>query len=404
MLDGKKIVIGVTGSIAAFKTAYLVRLIKKQGARVKVMMTPSARDFITPLTLSTLSENSVLIDPFNPSDGSWNNHVELGRWADLYVIAPASANTLAKMAHGIADNFLLTAFLSAKCPVYFAPAMDLDMYLHPATQQNIQRLLTLGYHLIEPAVGELASGLTGPGRMEEPERILEVITAHFKQETGQLSGKTALVTAGPTYEAIDPVRFIGNHSSGRMGFALAEELARRGAAVTLVTGPTAMSLNNKSIERIDVTSAKEMLKACKEKFPKSDILVMAAAVADYKAEKPSGIKIKKKGEPTTLTLVPTEDILGTLAAGRKKSQVLAGFALETDNALEHAREKLARKNLDLIILNSLEDPGAGFGHATNKISVITRKGEVTHYPLKEKQEVARDIVDHICTIILPPGR
>lgn len=404
MLKGKKIVIGITGSIAAFKAPYLVRLLRKEGAEVKVMMTPCAKDFVTPLTLSTLSANPVLIDPFDPSDGSWNSHVELGRWADLYIIAPASANTLAKMAHGIADNFLLTAYLSAKCPVFFAPAMDLDMYLHPVTQQNIRTLQSFGNRLIEPAVGELASGLTGAGRMEEPEKIMEIVRSFFSPAASPLKGKKVLVTAGPTFEAIDPVRYVGNHSSGKMGFAVAEELAGRGAVVSLVTGPTSLDLRSPSISRTDVTSAAEMLEACDKIFPSVDILVMAAAVADFRPEETSPGKIKKSGKPWSLQLVPTTDILAHLSEKKKKGQVIVGFALETEKGLDHARAKLSRKKLDLIVLNSLQDKGAGFGTPTNKITMVDSRGEATGFPLKSKEEVAADIADRISAIIRPPRR
>jgi phosphopantothenoylcysteine decarboxylase/phosphopantothenate--cysteine ligase len=399
MLKGKKIVIGITGSIAAFKIPYLIRLLKKEGAEVRVMMTPAAVDFITPLTLSTLSENPVLVDPFDPVDGTWNNHVELGRWADLYIMAPVSANTIAKMAHGISDNFLLTAYLSAKCPVYFAPAMDLDMYLHAATQGNIKKLQSTGNLLIEPVVGELASGLTGAGRMEEPEKILDTIKEHFQSAKKKFVGMKALVTAGPTYEAIDPVRFIGNHSSGKMGFAIADELAAQGATVTLVTGPTAQTVNNDNISRIDVTTAKQMSAACKRAFKSTDLLIMAAAVADYRPEKVSSSKIKKTDKTLALKLVANEDILSSLADIKKKGQLIAGFALETGNGLKHAKDKLKRKNLDLVVLNTVSEKGTGFGHDTNKVTLIDKSGKVSRYPLKSKQEVARDIVNYISTII-----
>jgi phosphopantothenoylcysteine decarboxylase / phosphopantothenate---cysteine ligase len=405
MLKGKKIVIGITGSIAAFKAPYLVRLLKREGAEVKVMMTPCAKDFVTPLTLSTLSCNPVLVDPFNPSDGTWNNHVELGRWADLYIIAPASANTLAKMAHGIADNFLLTAYLSARCPVFFAPAMDLDMYRHPVTQQNIKILESFGNHLIEPVVGELASGLTGAGRMEEPEKILEIIEAFFsKKKRNPLLGKKILVTAGPTFEAVDPVRYLGNHSSGKMGFCIAEELSRRGAEVTLVTGPTSLQLQSASITRKDVISADEMLGVCSGIFDEADILIMAAAVADFKPVSVKGEKIKKSGKGMTLELVPTPDILATLSRKKKKGQIIVGFALETNEELDHAWQKLKRKDLDLIVLNSLKDSGAGFGTSTNKVTLIDRTGKATEFSLKSKEEVAIDIADCLSAIIRPSRR
>lgn len=404
MLKGKKIVIGITGSIAAFKAPYLVRLLKKEGAEVKVMMTPCAKDFITQLTLSTLSGNPVLIDPFDPRDGTWNNHVDLGRWADLYIIAPASANTLAKMAHGVADNFLLTAYLSAKCPVFFAPAMDLDMYKHQVTQQNIKILQSFGNHLIEPVTGELASGLTGAGRMEEPEKIMEIVTKFFSQKKNSFNGKKILVTAGPTYEAVDPVRFLGNHSSGKMGFCIAEELDRRGAEVTLVTGPTAQVLGYGNVTRRDVVSADQMMAACKEYFPGADILIMTAAVADFKPKTAANRKIKKSGQGMTLELVPTTDILATLSSGKRKDQLIVGFALETDKELDHARKKLMQKNLDVIVLNSLQDSGAGFGTSTNKITVLDKTGNSTEFPLKSKEEVAADIADYLTAIIKPSWR
>jgi phosphopantothenoylcysteine decarboxylase/phosphopantothenate--cysteine ligase len=308
------------------------------------------------------------------------------------------------MAHGIADNFLLTAYLSAKCPVYLAPAMDLDMYLHTTTQENIRKLQEMGNYIIEPAVGELASGLTGPGRMEEPERILEIVDKHFQAKRKQLTGTRALVTAGPTYEAIDPVRYIGNHSSGKMGFAIAEELASQGAAVTLVTGPTSLVTNSQGINRLDVTSAKEMLEACQTAFKKTDVLVMAAAVADYRPEKQSKSKIKKTADSLSINLVATEDILSNLTAKRKKGQVIAGFALETEDGLKEAKDKLKRKNLDLVILNTLKEKGAGFGHDTNKVTIVDSAGKVSRYPLKSKQEVACDIVKHISTIIAAGNR
>ncbi len=399
MLQGKKIVIGVTASIAAFKVPLLVRLFKKEGAEIKIMMTPAAVDFVTPLTLSTLSGNPVLIEPFNPIDGSWNSHVELGRWADVFIIAPASANTIAKMAGGIADNFLLTAYLSAKCPVFFAPAMDLDMFRHPVTQKNIKTLQSHGNKLIEPAIGELASGLAGPGRMEEPEIIFNIISDFFKQLKGPFAGKKVLVTAGPTYEAIDPVRFIGNHSSGLMGFSIAHEFAEQGAEVTLVSGPVNIIAGHPNISRIDVTSADEMLRECTRYFKTADITVMAAAVADYKPKKSSDSKIKKKGTDLVIEFTKTIDILEKLGKIKKNDQILVGFALETDNELKNASQKLKKKNLDLIILNSLKDKGAGFGTTTNKITIISSKGKTDKYPLKSKEGVAKDILEKIKTLL-----
>ena len=394
MLQDKNIVIGITGSIAAFKIPLLVRLLKKEGARIKVMMTPAARDFVAPLTLSTLSEHPVLIEPFDPDDGSWNSHVDLGRWADLLVVAPVSANTMAKMATGIADNFFMTVCLSAKCPVMFAPAMDLDMFRHPATQKNIEILQSYGYIMIDPAVGELASGLHGEGRMEEPENILAAIQGHFTG-SGTLAGKKAMVTAGPTHEAIDPVRFIGNHSSGLMGFSIAEELASRGAEVTLISGPVNLQAKHPGIKRIDVVSAEEMYKACRRSFTKADITVMSAAVADFRPESPATSKIKKSKATLSIPLEQTKDILAELGKIKKEDQFLIGFALETDDEESFARQKLESKNLDLIILNSLNDKGAGFKSETNKITIFDRSGKIEEFGLKLKSEVAKDIVDKI---------
>lgn len=399
MLKGKKIVIGITGSIAAFKTPTLVRLLKKEGAEVKVIMTESARDFVTPLTLSTLSGNPVIIQPFNPEDGTWNSHVELGQWADIYLLAPVSANTMAKMAHGIADNFFLTAVLSAKCPVFFAPAMDLDMFKHPATQKNIGILQSFGLLLIEPAVGELASGLCGAGRMEEPENIFKLVSDFFAAKETALKGKKVLVTAGPTYEAIDPVRFIGNYSSGLMGFTIAEEFANRGALVTLISGPVKQDLQHDSIRRIDVTTADEMFEKCMAENDTAEIIVMTAAVADYKPAVQADQKLKKSESGFDLKLIPTRDILAEIGNSKKPGQILVGFALETDQEIENARKKLERKNLDLIVLNSLRDIGAGFKSTTNKVSVLFKTGQIQHFPLKSKREVAQDIINIIESII-----
>lgn len=397
MLRGKKIVIGITGSIAAFKIPFLIRLLKKEGAEVKVMMTHAAVDFVTPLTLSTLSENPVLIEPFNPEDGTWNSHVELGQWADLYLLAPVSANTLAKMASGIADNFFMAAYLSAKCPVVFAPAMDLDMYKHPTTQRNIKSLQSFGNILIEPAVGELASGLTGAGRMEEPANIIEKLREVL--DAGKdLAGLKALVTAGPTHEPIDAVRFIGNRSSGKMGFAIAEELAERGAEVTLVTGPVRLETLNHTIRRIDVETADEMHDACMGSFGSADVIVMSAAVADFKSGSSTKGKIKKEDAPDAVQLVPTPDILSEMGKSKSEQQTLVGFALETHDALENAKMKLKRKNLDFIVLNTLEDEGAGFDKDTNKVTLIDKKGQSDSFDLKTKSEVAKDIVNKIVDI------
>ena len=394
MLEGKKIVIGVTGSIAAYKTPLLVRLLKKAGADVKVMMTEAAVDFVTPLTLSTLSENPVLVKPFDPEDGSWNSHVELGQWADLFVLAPVSANTMAKMATGITDNFFTAAYLSAKCPVMFAPAMDLDMYNHPSTQKNIGILQAYGNILIAPATGELASGLYGEGRMEEPELIYNKITEFFK-ESGVLENMPVLVTAGPTYEPVDPVRFIGNHSSGKMGYAIAENLRKRGAKVTLVSGPVQGLELHPDIKKVDVFTAGEMQKVVVPEFEKAEIAIMTAAVADYRPEEASDTKIKKTGNAFSLKLVPTADILSDLGKRKKPEQYLVGFALETENEEANARKKLKEKNLDMIVLNSLRDKGSGFGTDTNKVTIYTRSGKVLPFGLDSKTKVAGDIVNTI---------
>lgn len=394
MLKEKKIVIAITGSIAAYKIPLLVRLLVKEKADVRVIMTPAATGFVTPLTLSTLSLHPVTIEPYDPDTGEWNNHVELGRWADLMLFAPVTANTLGKMANGIADNFLVTAYLSAKCPVFIAPAMDLDMYLHPATRKNIEILRQFGNHIIEPQTGELASGLTGPGRMEEPEIILSLLSDHFSRQH-DLSKKKILITAGPTYENIDPVRFIGNYSSGLMGFELAEEAASRGGEIDLVTGPSHLMMREPSVTLHPVVSAAEMYQQCTKLFSDTDIIIMAAAVADYTPEKPSPDKIKKTKGNLTLTLKPTPDILKELGKHKKKGQILIGFALETENEVENAHAKLKKKNLDFIVLNSLRDPGAGFGHTTNRVIILDNQGVVLRGELKSKREVARDIINVI---------
>lgn len=390
-MKGKKVLLGVTGSIAAYKTAILVRLLVKAGAEVKVIMTPSAVDFITPLTLATLSKNPVGVNYFNPDNGVWDSHVSYGLWADVMIVAPATADTLSKMAHGICDNLLLATYLSARCPVFFAPAMDLDMYLHPATQNNIRKLISYGNKLIPSGNGELASGLYGEGRMEEAEVIFEVLNIFFLN--GQpLKGKKALVTAGPTYEAIDPVRFIGNRSSGKMGFALAESLANLGAEVTLVSGPTSIQISHPLIKRVNVESAEQMFVACLSEFNKMDVVVMAAAVADYKPSFEVHEKIKKKNIDLSLSLVQTKDILKTMGEQKSATQLLVGFALETENELENAKVKLAKKNLDFIVLNSLNDKGAGFNFDTNKVTIINRAGKEFLFPMKSKAAIADDIV------------
>jgi phosphopantothenoylcysteine decarboxylase/phosphopantothenate--cysteine ligase len=394
MLAGKKILLGVTGSIAAYKSAVLTRLLVKAGAEVKVLMTASAHDFITSLTLSTLSKNPVLTDFVRNKSGEWNNHVELGLWADAMVVAPASANTMAKMANGICDNLLLAVYLSARCPVFFSPAMDLDMLQHPSTKENIARLQSFGNRIIDPTFGELASGLVGLGRMAEPEEIIRHLEQHFSR-SGRLSGKKVLVTAGPTHEAIDPVRFIGNHSSGKMGFAIAEALANEGASVNLITGPTQQHTQHPLISVKAVTSAEEMYNACTQLFPTTDITVLSAAVADYKPTVRADQKIKKKEDVLTLELTKTHDIAASLGKLKHNGQVIVGFALETEQENANALKKLESKNFDLIVLNSLNDPGAGFGHDTNKITIIDRKQQQKSFALKNKKEVAQDIVNAI---------
>ena len=398
MLTNTNILLGVCGSIASYKSATLTRLLVKAGANVRVIMTSDATNFITPLTLSTLSKNPVLVNYFDPQSGVWNNHVDLGLWADLMIIAPASANTLAKLANGLCDNLLTAAYLSAKCPVFFAPAMDLDMWRHPATQRNIDSLTLYGNTLIKPAYGELASGLVGEGRMAEPEDIIDFITTEIKKKL-PLSGKKVLVTAGPTYEAIDPVRFIGNHSSGKMGFAIAEELSSLGAAVTLIAGPTSLKLSDTSINRIDVISAGEMFNAALEQFPDSAVAILSAAVADYRPAEVSDTKIKKNGSDLNLNLVKTKDILATLGEQKKPGQILVGFALETNNEEENAIGKLKKKNLDFIVLNSLRDKGAGFKNDENKITIIDNNLLKESFPLKPKKDVARDICKKILDLL-----
>lgn len=392
MFQGKKILIGITGSIAAYKTVVLVRELVKQGAEVKVVMTSAAKDFVTPLTLSTLSKNTVLTDLFE--NDSWANHVMLGRWADAMVIAPLSCNTLAKMAHGLCDNLLLAVYLSATCPVFVAPAMDDDMWHHPSTKDNLKKLSDFGNHIIPAEKGELASGLFGDGRMAEVQTILATLQSHFNSQK-ELAGKKALITAGPTYELLDPVRFIGNHSSGKMGVAIANELVRRGAEVTLVLGPSNVSVDEKKIRTFHVTSAKEMYEVCVEQFPQMNVAVMAAAVADYTPVNTFSEKIKKNDGNLVLELQKTKDILKSLGEVKKDKQLLVGFALETKNEVEYAKSKLKDKNADIIVLNSLRDKGAGFGTDTNKITIFEKSGAATTYDQKDKALVAKDIVDVI---------
>jgi len=394
MLRGKKILIGVTGSIAAYKSAILIRLLVKEGAHVKVIMTPSATDFISPLTLSTLSKNPVNLEFFNSKSGEWASHVELGLWADLYVIAPATANSIAKFSNGICEDLLAAVYLSARCPVLMAPAMDLDMYQHPSTKKNIETLISHGNKIINADFGELASGLMGEGRMAEPEQIVEFIT-QFLNSKKSLAGKTALVTAGPTFEPIDPVRFIGNHSTGKMGYAIARELADRGAKVKLVSGPTNLELVHSNVTTYPVMTAQQMYEKCHSDYQKADIIVHSAAIADYTPKKPAKEKIKKNNDVLHLELHKTVDIAAELGKDKRKNQMTIGFALESENELENAKIKLKKKNFDLIVLNSLREEGAGFGHDTNKISILDQNETVKEFGLKSKTEVAADIVDEI---------
>ncbi|MBU0696458.1 MAG: bifunctional phosphopantothenoylcysteine decarboxylase/phosphopantothenate--cysteine ligase CoaBC [Bacteroidetes bacterium] len=398
MLKDKNILLGVCGSIASYKSAELIRLLVKAGANVKVVMTKDATSFITPLTLATLSKNPVLTDYYKAETGEWNNHVELGLWADIMIVAPATANTLAKFAHGLCDNLLSATYLSAKCVVYLAPAMDLDMWKHEATQQNISKLIGFGNQIIKPRHGELASGLVGEGRLAEPQEIMEYLNDDLKKKL-PLKNKKALVTAGPTHEAIDPVRFIGNHSSGKMGFAIAEELASLGADVTLISGPTGLETSKKSIKRINITSAAEMLNACLDLFHQADICVMSAAIADYTPAEVATQKIKKNTKEFSIELKKTQDVLFQLGKQKKTNQILVGFALETNNEEEFAKQKLQKKNLDFIVLNSMNDEGAGFKKDTNKISIIDKKLIKTTFDLKSKTEVAKDICAKIISIL-----
>jgi len=394
MLKGKKIIVGITAGIAAYKIPLLIRLLKKEGAEVQVVMTPFAKEFVTPLTLSVVSERPVISDYYVKDDGSWHSHVDLGLWADAMIVAPLTANTMAKMASGIADNFLLTVVLSARCPLFFAPTMDLDMFQHPTVKENIKKLQALGYHFIEPAEGELASGLKGKGRMKEPEELLQELLDYFSGEQ-TFKGKKVMVSAGPTHEPIDPVRFIGNSSSGKMGLAIAKAFARRGAEVELVMGPAGLDTRFPGINTTNVTTAAEMDAACRKIFPQTDITVMAAAVADFTPATPAPEKIKKADGPDVIHLKPTNDILAGLGRLKKKNQFLVGFALETEDELANAHKKLQKKNLDMIVLNSLKDQGAGFGTDTNKITLLTQKGDQQSFPLKSKDAVAEDILSAI---------
>ncbi len=387
-----KVILGISGSIAAYKAAALTRLLVKNGDDVQILMTDAATAFITPLTLSTLSKNTVLTDVHTES--GWNNHVDLGLWADALLIAPATANTLAKLANGLCDNILSAVYLSARCPVFVAPAMDVDMWHHPATRRNVALLQDHGVHFLPVGYGELASGLIGEGRMAEPETIVQYVSDFFARQK-DLGGKKALVTAGPTFESLDPVRYIGNHSSGKMGIAVAEALAQRGAEVTLVLGPTHLRPTDVGIQVISVQSAQDMYEACEKIFGQQDIVVLAAAVADYKPLTYSAQKIKKKADDMSLELAKTIDIAAALGQRKQTGQIMVGFALETNDAIQHALSKMARKNLDFIVLNSLQDAGAGFGHDTNKITILRRDGSITPFDLKSKTSVAADIVIEI---------
>lgn len=399
-LTGKSIILGVTGSIAAYKAVYLLRLLVKEGADVQVIMTPSAKEFVGPVTFSALSGKPVLSDFFSTEAGDWNSHVEMGVSADLMLIAPVTATTLGKMAHGIADNLLITTYLSARCPVVVAPAMDMDMYQHPSTQNNLQLLKEIGNFIIEPGSGELASGLEGKGRMEEPEEIIEaIIQMNFSSSKKKLLNKKVLVTAGPTHENIDPVRFIGNHSSGKMGYAISEAFAAEGAKVYLVSGPVSIDTRVKGIDILRVTSAADMFNACEEVLDSVDVAVFNAAVADFTPVESFAKKVKRGDESWNIQLKPTRDIAGELGRRKSSKQFFVGFALETDSGVEQAHEKMRRKNMDLMVLNSLQDEGAGFGTDTNKVTMIDRTGGVERYELKPKTQVAADLVQRVINMI-----
>ena len=405
MLTNKKIILGITGSIAAYKAAMLTRNLIKEKAEVQVLMTAFAKEFITPLTLATLSKKPVLVDFYNPENGDWNNHVDLGNWADAMIIAPATANTIAKMASGVADSLLLTTYLSARCQVFVVPAMDMDMFNHPSTQKNIETLKSYGNIIFEPDVGELASGLHGKGRMAEPENIIKELQAFFSAQLSKkkirekFRKKKILITAGPTFESIDPVRFIGNRSSGKMGYAIADELASQGCNVILISGPTALKPEHAGIKVINVVSANEMYEQCLKHFGHVDGAILTAAVADYKPKNVSLNKIKSKKSGLTIELKLTKDIAKELGQMKKEKQFLAGFALEDSNEIENAKNKIHEKNFDLIVLNSMNDEGAGIGYDTNKITIIERNNKITNFKLKNKKDVAKDIIDKIAGII-----
>jgi len=404
MLKGKKIVLGITGSIAAYKSCYIIRGLIKKGAEVQVVITPAGKEFITPLTLSTLTQKPVVSEFFSRSDGSWHSHVDLGLWADAMLIAPATASTIGKMANGIADNMLITTYLSMKAPVFVAPAMDLDMYAHPSTQKNLQTLLSYGNHIIEPGTGFLASKLEGKGRMEEPEQIIAQLEVFFAQQEGaqkiekDLQGQRVMITAGPTYERLDPVRFIGNYSSGKMGFALAKECADRGAEVELICGPVKLEIQHERIKRTDVESAQQMYEAAQTIFPTCQAAILCAAVADFTPVQVAENKIKREGNQLHLDLQSTKDIARALGEMKEDKQVMVGFALETNDELRHAQEKMQRKHLDFIVMNSLNDAGAGFQHDTNKVTIIDTQGK-EEFPLKSKTDVAKDIVSRMISVM-----
>jgi phosphopantothenoylcysteine decarboxylase/phosphopantothenate--cysteine ligase len=396
MLKGKKIVLGITGSIAAYKSCLIIRELVKRGAEVQVVITPAGKEFITPITLSALTQKPVVSEFFSQRDGTWNSHVKLGLWADAMLIAPCTASTLGKMANGVADNMLITTYLSMKAPVFVAPAMDLDMYAHPTTKQNMERLLSFGNHIIEPQSGFLASGLEGKGRMEDPEKIVDRLDEFFQAEHGDLKNKRIMITAGPTYEKIDPVRFIGNYSSGKMGYALAEECAKRGAEVTLVSGPVSVQAHHSRIQVVKVESCQQMYDAATAAFPQMDAAILCAAVADFRPSEVAEEKIKRVGQTMDIHLVPNPDIAASLGQMKRPGQLMVGFALETNDEQQNAQHKLEKKNLDFIVLNSLRNEGTCFQSDENQISIISHEGQ-RDYERKPKQEVARDIIDELCS-------